>query len=278
MRLTLPLIFSTCALALSGCMTQTAQHSTSADDSSAHHASAHTSDHYQFKASSDALAQVMKKQALAKQQDKLLMVILGATWCHDSRGLAARFSDDTFNQKLNEQYEIQFVDVGYLNTGFDVLEHFGLSVFYGTPTVLIVDPNTGEQLNKQSYMTWFNADSQQDSTYENYFQNQSFRDDMLTVEQQQQMDNYLTQIQAFEKRQALILKQAYGVIGPMLHDYKEKDGKTSPHFDAYWDEVRDFRFAVPKSINRLIDQAKANSRQGNNQPLTFPELPAISFL
>jgi len=93
--------------------------------------------------SDDSMAAVASVIASAKQSNKLALVILGANWCHDSRGLASRFHLEPMKTLIDESYEVIFVDVGYLNKGRNLIESLGSPAYYATPTVLIIDPVSG---------------------------------------------------------------------------------------------------------------------------------------
>jgi len=62
----------------------------------------------------------------------------------------------------------------------------------------------------------------------------------------------------------------YAVVGPMLEAYK--DGNKPEEFDASWDELRDFRMAIPDAIRELRDEAQRRASEGEEDiQLVFPE-------
>ena len=97
--------------------------------------------------SEDAMADLSAALDAARKSNRLLLVMMGANWCHDSRALASRVYEEPLGTTINEHYETLFVDVGYLENGRDVITSLGSHVYYATPTVLIVDPVSGQVIN-----------------------------------------------------------------------------------------------------------------------------------
>ena len=111
-----------------------------------------------FDAKADARAQVDMALARAKSGNHMVMIVMGANWCHDSRALAGWLVRPRFAAMLASRYELVFVDVGYKNHNIDIAHRFGLKSIKGTPTVMIVDGNR-RLLNKKDAPTWRNAGS-----------------------------------------------------------------------------------------------------------------------
>jgi hypothetical protein len=66
------------------------------------------------------------------------------------------------------------------------------------------------------------------------------------------------------------------VVGPMLEAYKA--GNVPGEFDASWDELRDFRMAIPDDIRELRDEAPRRVSEGRKDiQLVFPEYPLLSW-
>ncbi|TQV76704.1 hypothetical protein FLL45_01720 [Aliikangiella marina] len=235
---------------------------------------------FQYLANDNALESIKAKQLRAKTSGKLLLVALGGEWCHDSRGLGQRFSDPELTTALKTQYEIEFVDVGYLDKAFEVANYFGQDAYWGTPSVLIINPESGKVINRDSVWHWTNADSLDISEYKTYFLEQSFikKTDSPSTELANALyQGYLKQIKQFESQQTAKLKSAYQVVGPLLKDYKESGQKASQQFIKTWDEVREFRVAYSKDINELYQIAKSNSQKGIKERLTFPSYDSFSW-
>ena len=92
------------------------------------------------------------------------------------------------------------------------------------------------------------------------------------------MQAYLNKISDFEQQQAIRLKAAYGIIGPLLQQYKESDNKkASDEFSDKWQQVHDLRYRIQDEIQDLIVQAKTNVKTGSSAPLILPTYPAFSW-
>ena len=66
----------------------------------------------------------------------------------------------------------------------------------------------------------------------------------------------------------------YAVVGPMLEAYKA--GNAPEAFDASWNELRDFRMAIPDDIRELRDEAQRRVSEGEKDiQLVFPEYPVV---
>jgi hypothetical protein len=68
----------------------------------------------------------------------------------------------------------------------------------------------------------------------------------------------------------------YAVVGPMLEAYEA--GNAPEEFEASWDELRDFRMAIPDDIQALRDEAQRRVSEGEEDiQLEFPEYPLLSW-
>ncbi|MEH6790168.1 thioredoxin family protein [Parasphingorhabdus sp.] len=116
----------------------------------------------------DAAAEVDAALALAQQSGKRVMLVLGANWCHDSRGLAGWFAEPRFAAMLDAKYERVNVDVGYKDRNLAIAPRFGIAEIKGTPTVLVLSPE-GQLLNRKSAPKWRNAASREPDDIFAYF-------------------------------------------------------------------------------------------------------------
>ena len=89
--------------------------------------------------------------------DVELLVVLGANWCHDSRALAARLYQSPLAEVVQENYELVLVDVGFYEQGAEITQEFGVPIHYATPTVLIIEPGTGQVVDNEDRHMWGNA-------------------------------------------------------------------------------------------------------------------------
>lgn len=123
-----------------------------------------------FDEKADAKAQVDAAIRRAYDQDKGVIVVFGANWCHDSRALAGWFATDRFKTMLGERYEIVWVDVGQKDKNLDLARRFGLDGISGTPTVLVLD-GAGNPLNIKDAPKWRNASTRSEASIYRYFEN-----------------------------------------------------------------------------------------------------------
>ncbi|WP_299322084.1 thioredoxin family protein [Parasphingopyxis sp.] len=119
-----------------------------------------------------ALADVALALARAAINRKRVILVMGANWCHDSRGLAGWFATRRFTDMLGPRYEIAYVDVGHPQEGegrnLDIAQRFGIEEIVGTPTVLVLSPE-GTLLNRETAPTWRNAASRSEAEIFDYF-------------------------------------------------------------------------------------------------------------
>lgn len=215
----------------------------------------------------------------ARDSERLLLIVMGANWCHDSRALASRLFQEPLNSVIDENFEVLFVDVGYLEKGKEVITSLGIPVYYATPTVLIVDPVSGSVINGQNRHQWAEAATINMDDSVDYFRR--FADTDLTALQNEfettaELQVLLDQIDTFEQVQADRLYQAYAILGPMLHAYKA--GDKDAFSEDTWDEVRDYRYQVAADVERLRVEAHERVAAGETDiQLTYPVYPAFSW-
>lgn len=121
-----------------------------------------------FEQSANATEQVDAALARAQIADKRVIVVMGANWCHDSRGLSGWFAEPRFAAMLAAKYEIVYVDVGKKDRNIDIARRFGLKSIKGTPTVLVLS-SRGALLNRKSAPKWRDAASRDEEDIFAYF-------------------------------------------------------------------------------------------------------------
>jgi hypothetical protein len=229
--------------------------------------------------SDDSMADVVAVMDSARENNKLVLVVMGANWCHDSRALASRLQKEPLNTLVDDHYETVFVDVGFLEKGKDVITSLGPPVYYATPTVLIVDPVTGRLINEHNRHQWANANSISMDDSVEYFRQMSrpVPDDLKQdVDANEDLQELLAEIEAFEQLQAERVYEAYIILSPMLRAYE--NGEKDKFSEQYWDEVRDFRYKIPADVETLRAKAQTRVAAGeSNINLTYPEYPAFSW-
>ena len=72
------------------------------------------------------------------------------------------------------------------------------------------------------------------------------------------------------------MADGYAVVGPLLEAYDA--GNAPEAFNARWNELRDFRMAIPDDIRKLRDEARRRVSLGEEDiQLMFPEYPLLSW-
>jgi thiol-disulfide isomerase/thioredoxin len=121
----------------------------------------------------DAQADVDQALQRAGGNGKMVLLVMGANWCHDSIGLAGWFDTPRFAAMLGERYEIVYVDVGVPQTGhgrnLDIAKRFGIKKLRNTPLVMLLSAK-GKLLNsKKDAISWRNAGSRSEADIYRYF-------------------------------------------------------------------------------------------------------------
>ena len=230
-----------------------------------------------FEPSGDPLADVREALNRADEGDKRALVVLGANWCHDSRALASRLHQSPLAEVIERHYELVLVDVGFYETGRAVVQEFGVPIYYATPTVLIVDPANGQLLNDEDRHIWGSAASVDMPASVRYFEKWALGDTAAeTAADSAQLEQLYAEIDRYEQQQAERVAAGYAVVGPMLAAYKA--GNAPAELDASWDELRDFRAAIPAAIRELRDEAQRRVAEGEQDiRLQFPGYPPLSW-
>lgn len=110
----------------------------------------------------DAGAAVDRALARAATESRLVLLVLGGNWCHDSRALASYLQQEDLRALIAAEYEVVYVNVGLPQTGdgfnLDIGTRFGVEIA-GTPTVIALNP-AGERLNSaEDAASWRNSAS-----------------------------------------------------------------------------------------------------------------------
>ncbi|MGL5838777.1 MAG: thioredoxin family protein [Sphingorhabdus sp.] len=120
-----------------------------------------------------AEAEVDAALARARASEKMVLIVMGANWCHDSRALAGWLAQGRFAAMLAARYELVYVDIGMPQTGqgrnLTIAQRFGIKQIKGTPMVLMVS-GQGTLLNgKKDAAGWRNAASRREEAIFRYF-------------------------------------------------------------------------------------------------------------
>jgi hypothetical protein len=157
------------------------------------------------------------------------------------------------------------------------MQRFGVAHYYATPTVLIIDPSSGQPINDEDRHQWSNAYKIDMSTSVRYFE-KWLKDGSAAdpVVDSAELQRLYAEIDEFEQQLAERVAIGYAVVGPMLEAYEA--GNVPEAFDASWNELRDFRVAIPDDIRKLRDEAQRRVSEGEKDiQLLFPEYPLLSW-
>ncbi len=206
----------------------------------------------------------------AIDQGKLLMVIMGADWCHDSRAFITHLQDPAFETLIDERYVVKRVNVGYYDFIREVIAPWNIPVIYGTPTVLVVEPVTDTLLNRDTLPTWRNAASMSADDAVNYFAEYDPGPPAAAQAPSPALAEALAQIDAFEREQAERIYTAYAEIGAMLREMG--DESPSPEFRVKWDQLATMRRDITVDLGRMRTEAQARVAAGETDiPFDFPD-------
>ena len=230
-----------------------------------------------YLASEQQMADIDKTMAKAKEENKLALIILGANWCHDSRALASRLFLPEVKSVIDSNYQLLFVDVGYLTHVKEPITRFGMPVIYATPTVLVVDPETEERINGQDMHIWRDADKVSVPDTISYFSRIAKERSRLLIGVTNDKNNQSKALKAlnqsidnFEQQQAERIYKAFSILGPLLKERKE--GGKAKDFMKHWVRVAKLRYAITDDLSSLRQQAKdIVLGEGESSTLSFPE-------
>lgn len=209
----------------------------------------------------------------AKAADKRLLLVMGAQWCHDSRGLAENFSKPQLAETIAEHYEVLYINVGYYKDLREITQRFGQANYFATPTVYVIDPQTEQLLNTSDYSIWGSADSLSFDTYTEYFERYANADtNSLLAKRDNMSASNILLIEDFKYTQSERLQYAYGILVPdMLRE--DLKGESSETFFRRWEEVKQFRGSLQKDIDSLYEQAQ----NAPNVTVVIPTYPIFSW-
>jgi len=218
-------------------------------------------------------------QALEKAvaEEKQLLVIIGANWCHDTRGLLNRFAEPSLQNILEDHYIVHLVDAGPLSGGIDVAKRFGLPIYYATPTVLIIDPVTQRLMNEADMHQWRDADSLSFDHTQAYFAAYQTGGNTQVAGPQDnpKLAELDAMIEEFFVAQSARVERGYGIVGPMAAMAADQ---RPDNFVDLWMELRDLRYRLPDDISAMKADVRTRLANGETgvQP-QFPEYPAFSW-
>ena len=197
----------------------------------------------------------------ASENQQLVALVLGAAWCHDSRALAGYFSDPAL-APVTENIAVLPVDVGYLENKRTLLSQFGYPVYFATPTLLLIDPQTRQVINRASLPAWQSAHNESAATLQDY----------LLAQQQYWQTQWLpapmvAEVEAFESQQANRLYKHYQQLGKLLA--KEDNGQPAQDLNTQWRAVKQYRMALQSDLIRMHQAGEIGDKTPNYSPIDW---------
>lgn len=227
---------------------------------------------YAYRAQDNEQASINETIQQAQATDKLALFVFGAQWCHDSVALADAFNSLELHTTLSEYYVVQFIDVGYLQDKHELVQSLGYPMYFGTPTVLVIEPNQRRLINENSIAQWANAASMTTTEMVQYFEDIVTNHNTINREHRVSADN--EQLQQYTQHQVARLLAGYARLGPILAKYDA--GIKSPAFIPLWQEVKEFRVALQAELLRLRQINRDMAYEGTVE-LTARDFPALSW-
>ena len=232
-----------------------------------------------FDGNDSAMPVVEAALETARAEDKRLLLVLGANWCHDSRALAHHFEDAELAATLEAHYVTRFVDVGWREANQDVSARFGVPAVYGTPTVLVIDPDTERLLNREARSDWTSAASTPVAEARTWFARWAADQPASAglLEGSLTYQAMMLEIEAFEDDEAERLAAAYRDIAA----WRALPGAERPDdFAAREAEVENWRRDLPRQIRTLQSEARrrvagALSEMAGDAPVTLQTVAAL---
>jgi hypothetical protein len=226
-----------------------------------------------FLPSDNAMADVEQAMHSALANNRLVLVVMGANWCHDSTGFVEKMQDPTVRPLLEDRYQVQLINVGYLTFIRKIVTAYDVPVIYGTPTVLVIDPKSNTVLNRDTLPYWRNADNISIAETRAYFRAFSPHQALPTPDTvSAPLKKALAQIDQFEQSQAERIYSAYAVLGPMLK--AEETGQPPAGFVDKWKELATMRSGITKDLRALRLSAAEQAAAGASEiQLDYPHYP-----
>jgi hypothetical protein len=206
----------------------------------------------------------------ALRENKLVMYVMGADWCHDSIDFVQKTGSTEFSELIDERYVVQLLNVGDLEFLRGVITRFGEPVIYGTPTVLVVEPAGNTLLNRDTLHYWRDSASINSAETVDYFSRFAPGDSPAAVpDYSPALAQAMSRIDEFEQLQAERIYLAYADLGALL-----KSGAAEPptaEFMAKWKNLAAMRAKIPEDLAMLRADAVTQDAAGANPiKLKFP--------
>ncbi len=207
--------------------------------------------------------------AQAAAEDKLALLVLGANWCHDSTDFVAMLEEPALSDWLEQYYVIALFNLGYVEQVAPYLQPFEVPAVYGTPTVLVVEPDSRRVRNRETHYFWRNASQLDAAQARDYF------DDYLAAPPEAapvsaNLAAAMVKIDRFEAAQAQRIFVAYRALAPLMRAYDA--GQPAADFEEKWVNLARMRGQITTDLAALRVSAREQDAAGIAPVvLEFPE-------
>ncbi|MEP6389472.1 MAG: thioredoxin family protein [Halioglobus sp.] len=222
----------------------------------------------------EVASQFEEAKAAAVKQQQLLMVVLGANWCHDSRDFSDKLEQNEIASQLSPRYHVFKVNVGFFDTLQPLLGLFDIPVLYGTPTVIVVEPATGQVLNDATLSYWRSSETRSAEETLAYFSDFPAEPENISEPAlSPALVDALSQIDSFEREQGERITGAFVATGQVM---AASDVHNPPQlFIDQWKNLGAVRGRMPDDLAALRAEARSQDAAGAN-PIVL-EYPAYSL-
>ncbi len=218
-----------------------------------------------FEPSDNDLQRVQDALERASQNDKLALVVLGANWCHDSTGFLSKSYSPEVKPILDQNFETVLIDLGNYDDKTAITAMFDYPIYFGTPTVMVVEPNSKRLLNEDSLSLFNQADSLELDEYQRYFSAFDGNEPSPLLTRNSVVEK--SALSAFEEQHIQRLLKAYEYLAPMMAAEDAGQLEDKSEFYSAWNEVKSYRFELQKDIFALRYESRED----------FPRYPAFSW-
>lgn len=205
----------------------------------------------------------------SRAQKKKSLWILGGNWCHDSIAIADMLASPKVAQLIEQHYNLQLIDVGYVEHGYEFVEFVDMATYYATPTVLVIDPESKALLNEQDMHMWATAAQLQVDDAYDYFRRYAEMDNPSEPSLNPKQRAMNDELERFINQQEQRILTGFKLISELFKAYKS--GNKNNNFSAYWKALAEFRAQLPKDIEKARQQiTQAGNSDSEFIPLKLP--------
>jgi thioredoxin len=89
----------------------------------------------------DAEKDISEALALAKQENKLVLLDFGANWCHDCRALSKKMKSTSINELIQQHFIVVMINTGDWDSNMDIADRYKSTVQSGIPAIVVLNQN-----------------------------------------------------------------------------------------------------------------------------------------